>query len=224
MWEDAMNKMFNPFNFFREWRMMCLSLCYNTFIRTFSPWIRWASYHFYSDVFPYDEHTNWFLREWFLWYDDLLTTFISILICRSVPMPVELFCPIAPYSTFSRWPTWWPFLLFNPRECLCSEWKKAPLDIHHNRLPLLCKLKIVLYGILLKWWKMLQRLPLLFVYLPNPTESVWPERKSLCVLFLENFFNKMRLPRIRTTRPHSFIILIPRSHSFIFKLLERSAI
>ena len=147
MWEDAMNKMFNPFNFFREWRMMCLSLCYNTFIRTFSPWIRWASYHFYSDVFPYDtmsvphlyheyiitfrrtsSHslrwasyhissivipllrwayiTKTFIPTWFLWYNELLSTFISILICRSVPMPVELFCPIAPYSTFSRWPTW----------------------------------------------------------------------------------------------------------------------
>ena len=197
MWEDAMNKMFNPFNLFREWKMTCLSLCY------------------LMSFFCQRTHFNPVIEE--------RSWCASILICRSVPVPVETVLPLCSLFHFFPMTDLITFSSFQPERVPLLR-KKVPLDMHHIRLPLLCKLKIDLYGILLKWWKMLQRLPLPFVYLPNPTESVWPERKFLCVLFLDNFFNKMRLPRIRTTRPHSFIILIPRSHSFIFKLLERSAI
>ena len=41
---------------------------------------------------------------------------------------------------------------------------------------------------------------------------------TLCYFF-EKFFNKMSVPRIRTSRLNSFILLIPKSHSFIFILL-----
>ena len=134
MWEDAMNKMYNPFNFFREWRMMCLSLCYNTFIRTFSPWIRWASYTFIRTcshtipwAFPiYTMSILSLLEELHpIRYDELLSTFISILICRSGPMPVETVLPLC--SLFHFFPMTRPDNLFffsNERVPLLR--KKAP--------------------------------------------------------------------------------------------------